>query len=203
MMKKVMCLLATVFLLLGTASLSAQEENAVKKVIPDAMTALGNFEFDKAWAFWCEDGFVVKGGEKKTIPDMKKSGKYAQLVELDTMRKAGSLEDLIALQRKAGYMTEKQKEQILAMPEKQKAATYRAMRQAIRMQCAMAKMGILGMGDAVQYKSVKITGDTAVAEIVANNPILGNGTAEVTYKKINGSWKVYSVLEKNNGQEKK
>ncbi|MBO5802725.1 MAG: hypothetical protein J6R64_03180 [Lentisphaeria bacterium] len=51
MMKKVMCLLATVFLLLGTAVLSAQEENVVKKVIPDAMTALGNFEFDKAWAF--------------------------------------------------------------------------------------------------------------------------------------------------------
>ena len=58
----------------------------------------------------------------------------------------------------------------------------------------MASMGIRGMSN-MQYKSITIDGDTAVAEVVANNPLLGSGDLKITYKKIKKAWKVYSVEE--------
>lgn len=194
MMKNVLAVIAAVVVMLGAAPLAAQEEALIKKVIPDAMGALAGFQFDKAWSAWCDDGFVVRDGVKSTIPDMQKSGKYAKLVELAAMRNAKSLEELAELMVKSGDMTQKQKETLLASPEDEKKANYHAMRQAVRMQCMMAQMGIRAMSN-VQYKSITVEGGTAVAQVVANNPMLGSGDLKITYKKIKNVWKVYSVEE--------
>ena len=194
MMKKFTALVTAALMILGGAFLSAQDDVAVKKVIPGAMEALANFQFDKAWSAWCDDGFVVRDGVKSTLPELKKSGKYMKLQEIGAMKKAKNLEELSELMVKSGDMSRKEKETLLASPEDEKKANYHAMRQSVQMQAMMASMGIRGMSN-MQYKSITIDGDTAVAEVVANNPLLGSRDLKITYKKIKKAWKVYSVEE--------
>ena len=195
-MKKVMCLLATAVLLMAAVPLSAQEDVAVKKVIPDALTAFASFDFTTMWSFWCEDGFIEKGGAKRTIPDLKKDDKYLKILDLSKMRQAKSLDELVDLMVQSGDMTAEQKTMILALPDEQKKQAFNAMQQAIKMQEAMAKMAVQGIINTMQYKSLKIEGDTAVAEIFVDSPFGGGGDAIVTFKKVKGAWKIYSVQEK-------
>lgn len=195
-MKKVMCLLATAVLLMAAGSLGAQEDAAVKKVIPDALTAFARFDFTAMWSFWCEDGFIEKGGAKRTIPDLKKDDKYLKILDLSKMKQAKSLDELINLLVKSGDMTAEQKTMFLALPDEQKKQAFNAMQQAIKMQEAMAKMAVQGMINTLQYKSLKIEGDTAVAEIFVDGPLGAGGDAIVTFKKVKDAWKIYSVQEK-------
>ena len=141
-MKKVMCLLATAVLLMAAAPLSAQEDVAVKKVIPDALTAFASFDFTTMWSFWCEDGFIEKGGAKRTIPDLKKDDKYLKILDLSKMRQAKSLDELVDLMVQSGDMTAEQKAMIQALSDEQKKQAFNAMQQAVKMQEAMAKMAI-------------------------------------------------------------
>ena len=194
-MKKMMHLLA-VLLMMGTVSLGAQEETAVKKVIPDALAAFTKFEFDQMWSYWCEDGSVEQNGIYLTIADMKRNGKYVQLLDLSKMKQAKNLEELLELLVRSGDMTGEQKKKVMALSDKQKKQTFKAMQQAIRMQCAMAKVMVQGVLDSMKYHSVKIEGDTAVAEISVESPLTGGGNMIVTYKKIKDAWKIYSVQEK-------
>ena len=117
MMKKFTALVTAALMILGGAFLSAQDDVAVKKVIPGAMEALANFQFDKAWSAWCDDGFVVRDGVKSTLPELKKSGKYMKLQEIGAMKKAKNLEELSELMVKSGDMSRKEKETLLASPE--------------------------------------------------------------------------------------
>ena len=195
-MKKVMYLLATAVLLMAAGSLGAQEDAAVKKVIPDALTAFASFDFTAMWSFWCEDGFIEKGGAKRTIPDLKKDDKYLKILDLSKMKQAKSLDELINLLVKSGDMTAEQKTMILALPDEQKKQAFNAMQQAIKMQEAMAKMAVQGMINTLQYKSLKVESDTAVAEIFVDGPLGAGGDAIVTFKKVKDAWKIYSVQEK-------
>lgn len=195
-MKKVMYLLATAVLLMAAGSLGAQEDAAVKKVIPDALTAFASFDFTTMWSFWCEDGFIEKGGAKRTIPDLKKDDKYLKILDLSKMKQAKSLDELINLLVKSGDMTAEQKTMILALPDEQKKQAFNAMQQAIKMQEAMAKMAVQGMINTLQYKSLKVESDTAVAEIFVDGPLGAGGDAIVTFKKVKDAWKIYSVQEK-------
>ncbi len=200
-MKKIMCLLATAFVLLGVCSLKAQEEAAVKKVIPEALTAFANFDFSTMWSFWCEDGFIEKNGQKRLLPDLKKDGKYMKILDLSKMKQAKTLDELVALQVASGDITEAQKKQVQTLSDEQKKQLFKVMLQAIKMQSAMAKMAIQGLIDTMKYKSLKIEGDTAVAEIVTESSLAAGGDATVTFKKIKGAWKIYSVQEKNSPAE--
>ena len=196
MMKKVMSLLAVMSLMLGTAVLSAQEDAAVKKVIPDALTAFAQLDFQKVWSYWCEDGFIEKNDGKYTIADMQKSNRYLKILDLSKMKQAKNLDELMEIMVKSGDMTPEQKKRIVALPDEQKKKTYQAMQRAVRMQYSMAQMAVLGMVNSLKYKKLKIDGDTAVAEIFVDSPLGGGGDAIVTFKKVKGAWKIYSVQEK-------
>lgn len=195
-MKKVISLLATAFLMLGSVNLIAQEDVAVKKVIPDALTAFASFDFTAMWSFWCEDGFIEKGGKKLTLPDLKKTDKYLKILDLHKMKQAKSLDELINLLVQSGDMTAEQKTMIQALPDEQKKQVFKAMQQAIKMQESMAKMAVQGMINTLQYKSLKVESDTAVAEIFVDGPLGAGGDVIVTFKKVKDAWKIYSVQEK-------
>ena len=112
------------------------------------------------------------------------------------MKQAKNLDELMEIMVKSGDMTLEQKKRIVALPDEQKKKTYQAMQRAVRMQCSMAQMAVLGMVNSLKYKSLKIDGDTAVAEIFVDSPLGGGGDAIVTFKKVKGAWKIYSVQEK-------
>ena len=194
-MKK-MIILLTVLLMMGTVTLGAQEDVAVRKVIPDALSAFAKFEFDQMWSYWCEEGHVEQNGTHMTIADMKKNRKYVQLLELSKMKQAKNLEELLDLLVRSGDMNPEQKKKVMALSDNQKKQTFKAMQQAILMQCSMAKMVVQGMLDSMKYHSLKIKGDTAVAEISVDSHIGTNGNLIVTFKKVKDVWKIYSVQEK-------
>lgn len=196
MIKKAMAVLTAALMILGTTVLAAQQdETAIKKVIPDALNALGNLELEKAWSYWCDDGFLEKNGSKQTIADLKKSPQYVKLLELSKMKNAKNVDELTEMLVKSGDITPEQKNTFVSLPEEKKKEMFSAMQQALKMQQGMMKMAFSGMVSTMKYKSFKIEGDTAVAMISLNGPLAGGGDAIVTFKKVKNVWKVYSVQD--------
>lgn len=203
MKKKIMAVLAAVISIFGALSAQdAPEDMKIKRVIPDASAALANFEFERFWSFWCADGFVEKNGVKTSVADIKKTDLYKKMLELHAMQKAKTLEELVDLQVRAGELTPQQKDAILALPDARKKITFRSMQQKVRLKCRMFQMGLRTLGN-VPYKSLRVDGDTARAVAFFNNAMLGSGELAITYKKINGSWKIYSAVTLPPETEKK
>lgn len=194
-MKKVMTLLATAFLLVCACALPAQEEAAIKKVIPDALNAIGNFAFEKIWSYWCPDGFIEKNGKKLTIDEMKKSPEYQKVLILGAMKNAKNLEELVDLMVKTGEISQEDKNTFTLLPEENKKEMFNVMQQAIALQQNMLKMALVGTIASLKYKELKIEGDTAVAAISLNGPLAGGGDAVVTFKKVKNVWKIYSIQD--------
>ena len=120
-MKKMLKLIFTVALvLLGTFALIGAEDAvkvnpAVKDVYFSSLNSMAEGKVTEAFSYWCEDGYAVENGKKKTIAQLRK-----ELGLLESLLNAKDFDSLAEAMIASGFLSAAQKQKFADLTPEQK-----------------------------------------------------------------------------------
>lgn len=195
-MKKMLKLIFTAALvLLGTFALNGAEDAvkvnpAVKEVYLNSLNNLAEAKITEALSAWCEDGYAVENGKKKTIVQLRKEvGPVEQLIQ------AKDFDSLVDVMVASGFMSPAKKQEYAALKPEQKKKMFERITLQVNMMRQRIRAEIQPVIQSIKFESYEEKGETALLSTIQKSD-RGKQLERcvVTFKKINGVWKIYSTV---------
>lgn len=195
-MKKMLKLIFTAALvLLGTFALTGAEDAvkvnpAVKEVYLNSLNNLAEGKVTEAFSYWCEDGYTVENGKKKTVAQLRK-----ELGPIESLLNAKDFDSLAEAMIASGFLSAAQKQKFADLTPEQKKKMFAASSVQINMLRARLRAELEPIIQSIKVESYEEKGETALLSTIQKSD-RGKQLERcvVTFKKINGIWKIYSTV---------
>lgn len=195
-MKKTLKLIFTAALvLLGTFALTGAEDAvkvnpAVKDVYFSSLNSMVEGKVTEAFSYWCEDGYAVENGKKKTVAQLRK-----ELGPLESLLNAKDFDALVDAMIDSGFLPAAQKQKFAGLKPEQKKQMFAAFSLQVNMLRGKLRAELEPIIQSIRIESYEEKGETALLSTIQKSD-RGKQLERcvVTFKKINGVWKIHSTV---------